>query len=258
LPLYLFRRNPALEVITYLDADLFFFSDPAPVLAELGDQSILMVGQRYPAERAHEMVDYGFYNVGLNSFRNDADGLACLSWWGERCLEWCYQRVEAGKFGDQKYLDDWPQRFRRVVVAQHAGIGLAHWNINEHMLTRQHGHVLVDGRPLVCYHFSCFRLINRIVYQPVINAKITITAQRYIYEPYVKAIGHATNIARSSQSASESCMAWQDVAWQVLEGDFELVGSTAWLPTFRVAFRKGHRLYHRIVRRIPLTLRYGL
>ncbi len=43
------------------------------------------------------------------------DGELVRSWWEERCLEWCYARFEDGKFGDQKYLDDWTSRFNKQV-----------------------------------------------------------------------------------------------------------------------------------------------
>ena len=74
------------------------------------------------------------YNVEWVTFRRDPDGLEALNWWHDRCIEWCYQRAEDGKMGDQKYLDDWLVRFERVHVVRHPGAGLAPWNVKAHRL----------------------------------------------------------------------------------------------------------------------------
>ena len=68
----------------------------------LNDRSVLIVEHRFPQGQG-DPASYGTYNVGILGFRNDAAGRACLQWWRERCLEWCYDRVEAGKYADQKY-----------------------------------------------------------------------------------------------------------------------------------------------------------
>jgi hypothetical protein len=39
-----------LPACTYLDADIYFFSDPAPLIDELGDGSILITEHRYTSE----------------------------------------------------------------------------------------------------------------------------------------------------------------------------------------------------------------
>ena len=129
LPLFVLRREAAVDAITYLDADLFFFSDPAAAVR--GDR--LQLGGNHPApfpggERA-AFERYGIFNVGWLTFRRNDAALACLTWWRERCLEWCFDREEPSRFADQKYLDDWPSRFEDVHVVRHKGANVASWNL---------------------------------------------------------------------------------------------------------------------------------
>jgi SAM-dependent methyltransferase len=158
--LFALEREPELDLITYLDADLMFFRDPAPIFEELGDDSVLIVPHRYaPQWQAWEETS-GTYNVQFLTFRRDERGLEALHWWHDRCIEWCYHRFEDGKLGDQKYLDDWTDRFDGVHVLQHQGGGLAPWNVANYELRNGDGSVLVDGVPLVFYHYHSLRLYS--------------------------------------------------------------------------------------------------
>ena len=149
---YLFDREPELRELTYIDADLLFVSSPEPIFEELGDDSVLIVPHRYAPQWAKQEETHGIYNVEWLTFRRDDRGIAVLDWWRERCIEWCYARAEDGKFGDQKYLDDWPARFEGVHVLRHPGGGLAPWNVPRHHLENQDGAITVDGYSLVFFH----------------------------------------------------------------------------------------------------------
>lgn len=185
-PLYVLRNNAEVDLVTYLDADLFFFSDPTPIYHEMDRGSVLIVEHRFPPRLQH-MKLYGTYNVGLVSFRRDERGLKCLEWWRERCIEWCYDRAEGGRFADQKYLDDWPSRFPGVVVLQHKGAGLAPWNLDNYSLAYHKGKLLVDSTVLIFYHFHGFKQINAWVYDPGSTAyalRGNNLVKRHLYEPY--------------------------------------------------------------------------
>src|SRR3989304_6037026 len=121
---------------------------------------------RHPEKLRHLEAAFGIYNVGLLTFGNDLRGKSCLQWWRDRCLEWCGDRPENGRFADQKYLDDWPGRFDGVVVLQHKGAGLAPWNHMNYMVRIQNGEIAVDGNPLIFYHFQGVRIINRRFFDP--------------------------------------------------------------------------------------------
>jgi len=193
-PLYLLGRHPEIDILTYLDADLYFFSGPEPVFREMGDASILIVGHRFP-ERLRYLEIHGIYNVGLLSFRNDAVARECLHWWRDRCLEWCGIQPEDGKFADQKYLDDWPERFPQTHVLQHKGAGLAPWNGMRYDIRAANGSILVDGEPLIFYHYHGLKFFHRRFYDPILLGRgygeMPHAALRLLYTPYVQALREA-------------------------------------------------------------------
>ena len=116
------------DLITYIDADIYFFNDPASIFKEIADYSIGIVEHRFSPQNEEKTI-HGIYNVGWLSFRRDENAIDCLNWWRRMCNEWCYVRLEEGRFADQKYLDIWPSRFKKVLVLQNRGVNIAPWNI---------------------------------------------------------------------------------------------------------------------------------
>ncbi len=194
LPLYILERNCEVDVITYVDADVFFFSDPRPIYAELGANSVLILPHRFPSHLRH-LERFGIFNVGLACFRRDSHGLQCLSWWRDRCIEWCYDRPENGRFADQKYLDDWPVRFPGVAVLEHKGAGLAPWNVGGYALHLNGGQVCVDGDRLVFFHFHGLQELHRWLYDPHLKryqVHADSVLRRHVYGPYIREL-HETH-----------------------------------------------------------------
>lgn len=196
LPLYILKHNPEVEVITYLDADLYFYADPAPIHEEFGDNSILIIEHRYGPGLAHLEEENGTYNVGWVSFRRDTEGLSCLRWWRERCLEWCYARKEDGKSADQKYLEEWPSRFGNVVVLQHKGAGMAPWNTHNYHVTVRDNHLMVDTASLIFYHFHGLAIHNQWIFAQYPGYGIPAKSARLIYPSYIRELRRAIAVVR--------------------------------------------------------------
>ncbi len=174
---------------TYIDADICFYSSPEPIFTEMGDNSILLTEHRYSPQYNKE-VKSGKYCVQFVTFRNDERGRKALTWWRDRCLEWCYDRYEDGKFGDQLYLDDWTERFEGVHVMQHHGGGLAAWNVQQYDFVENNGKisgkVLATGQQfdVIFYHYHYLRFFKggkielgrRVLAKSVLNI---------FYKPYI-------------------------------------------------------------------------
>jgi hypothetical protein len=191
LSLYMFETRKDLDEITYLDADLLFFSDPEQLFEEMGDASVLITPHRYAPEYAKHEIN-GIYNVQFMTFRRDDRGLEALRWWHDRCIEWCYYRMEDGKLGDQKYLDDWPERFEGVHVLDHKGGGLAPWNATQYDVDERDGRIFVDEVPLVFFHYHRVTLRNRgrHDWRPP-GYHVPRRTRRLVYRPYLAAVNEA-------------------------------------------------------------------
>lgn len=159
-PRWLLRAQPAIERLTYLDADMFFLASPAGIFAALDEAkaSVLITAHRFPSWLRH-YEQHGHFNVGLLVFANDDAGRGCLDTWREECLAWCHDRIEPGRYADQKYLDVWPERLGgRLLVLPDAGVNLAPWNwAGRRYECAADGVVRVDDAPVVLFHYARFR-----------------------------------------------------------------------------------------------------
>jgi hypothetical protein len=197
LLLHAFREQSQTELVTYLDADLLFFDDPELLFEEIGDASVCITPHRYAPAYAHQAIN-GIYCVQWVTFRRDDNGVRALQWWHDRCIEWCYYRLEDGKLGDQKYLDDWPERFEGVHVLRHKGGGLAPWNVSRYQLRRERDRVLVDEDPLVFFHYHRYtiRAAGGDDWQP---PGYPITPEQYdlLYRPYTSELEAAKQLVHT-------------------------------------------------------------
>ncbi|WP_052447403.1 glycosyltransferase [Clostridium polynesiense] len=129
--MYLLKTYKNIKSLIYLDGDLFFFSGVKPIFSELENTSVLLFPQR---DRDFVEDQFGKYQAGFIGFKNDANALTCLQWWREKCLEWCSsEQGLPDKWGDQKYLDSWPELFDGIKINSHQGINAAVWNAKNNL-----------------------------------------------------------------------------------------------------------------------------
>lgn len=189
LLLYLLSSRADLTTLIYVDADMWFFGDASVAVREMGDGSVLLVPHDYaPEYKSHETA--GIYNVGLMVFRHDEAALEALTWWRARCLEWCYDRHEDGKMGDQGYLNDWTERFSGIRVCAHAGLKAAPWNVSAYQAARDgQGNLTLAAKPLVCFHFHGLRFcVGSLAFLIGSHVGLTDAIKEAVYRPYLRTL----------------------------------------------------------------------
>lgn len=195
-------QNFRVDNCTYVDADLYFFSNPEVLIQEMFEAkcSIQIVEHRFPAYRVYKRTEKksGKYCVEFNTFLNNEEGRNVLSWWREQCFLCCTSDWRTGKFGDQKYLDVWQEKFSGVHTLQNHGGGVAPWNICRYIRkTERDGEIIFQDKTskkeydLVFYHFHDMSFLN----EEVIDINLFIRPGKpdekfvkLIYAPYIEAM----------------------------------------------------------------------
>jgi hypothetical protein len=208
--------NYRLSQVTYLDADLCFYHKPSILLDEFeqANASVLITEHRYTPIYDRSKVA-GIYCVQFVTFNADERGLKVLEWWQSRCLEWCYARFEDGKFGDQKYLDDWTTRFEGVHVLQHLGGGVAPWNVQQYELSNQHGQLYVNKFALVFYHFHGYKYYESGLHNLIVGYKLDDKVIAMLYQDYAKAILTVYQEIYSVDSTFSRGWSVRDLSWKL-------------------------------------------
>lgn len=200
-PRFVFETDSSVQRVTYLDADLWFRNHPKPIFEELNEsgKQVLITDHGYAPEYDQSATS-GQYCVQFMTF-NRSEAEVVRKWWENRCIEWCYARFEEGKFGDQKYLDEFPLRFDSLVhILNDKELALAPWNATRFPFGRS-----------VFYHFHALRILsnNKV---SIGQYKLTSNVISNIYEPYFKDLRAAIRQLESIR-----------VAWRVQSGDVFLI-----------------------------------
>lgn len=149
-PRFVFAADPEVHRVTYIDADIWFRRAPTQIFSEFdtSEKDVLITDHGYAPEYDQSATS-GQYCVQFMTFTRRG-GEPVRSWWENRCIEWCYARAENGKFGDQKYLDDWPERFPEIVhVLKNKELTLAPWNSTRYPYSSS-----------IFFHFHGLRIVN--------------------------------------------------------------------------------------------------
>jgi hypothetical protein len=190
-----------LESCAYVDADMYFYSNPERIWKEDPSASVFITLHNYSAPYDQSATS-GKFCVQFVGFKNNNEGMIVLKDWRGKCIEWCFNRVEDGKFGDQKYLDEWPGKFKGVHVVKDKTAGLAPWNIQQFKVKGEHFVIEKQSRKEidpVFFHFHGFKIFkDRLVSFTSSYYDIDKDARKYFYKPYAERLLATDDYLRKS------------------------------------------------------------
>lgn len=174
-PRFVFEQDSSIQRVTYIDADIWFRKSPDAIFSELDASRKHVLITEHAFSPAYDFSEpNGIYCVQFITFDRKG-GEAVRKWWEEKCIEWCYARVEDGKFGDQKYLEAWVRMFEDDVhVLRDKSLALGPWNASRFPFS--------EG---VFYHFHQLRIMasGRVLLG---NYPLPSPLIKYVYRPYLK------------------------------------------------------------------------
>lgn len=185
------------HICTYIDADMFFYKNPNCLIDEMlnAGKTVMIVPHRFSNENKC-LEKNGIYCVEFNTFVNEENSLKVLDQWRKDCLQ-CTSITDGIHFGDQKYLDDWPNNYPNTVhVCSHPGAGTAPWNISLYREADESTHTVFYKKdqvevPIIFHHFQ------HIIYESRDKVNVGVLARQknvdyklvdHLYVNYLKKI----------------------------------------------------------------------
>lgn len=181
------------KYFAHLDADLFFFSSPDGIFLENPEANLYLTHHRNARDFLQYYRSSGVFNTGFVGCKNSDVARKAVAGWEEQCLRECPVAADPTRklFGDQRYVESWPDDYDRVHIVRSSGVNAALWNIQNYTVSIKDEKIYIDDDPLVFYHFSGLTIISRnefnLNWYYYIKDKMVLN---HIYMPYVIALNY--------------------------------------------------------------------
>ncbi len=196
------------KICTYIDADMFFYSDPAVLVDEMTEREkeIQIVEHRFRDDfyGKESVRAAGRFCVEFNTFQNTNKSREILKEWKNSTIEFCSSvSSENSMLGDQCYLTEWPLKYDCINILSNPGGGIAPWNIDRyHIVEETDGNLIVsfDGKgyyKVIFFHFHNISYLDRDTVDISVfrhHLKIDHKTVEKIYIPYLKTIDAAKSM----------------------------------------------------------------
>lgn len=195
---YVMKVYKNTEYFAHIDSDLFFFSDPVEIIKEAPMSSLFLTDHNNSSNFLHTYETSGIYNTGFVCCKNDSTSNLAVEWWLDKCLEKCciVADVKEELYGDQRYVEKWPELFPNVHVVKTKGANVAQWNVGGFEVREEDGKVYINNDDLIFYHFSGLSIISKNEFNLSTFFAITDNPLNMIYMPYIKMLSrHVESIS---------------------------------------------------------------
>lgn len=159
---HLFNQEADVELVAYFDPDVLIYSPLKELENTLLQYDIVLTPHLtepitdgfIPTEK--HIFETGVFNLGFLALANRPEALKLIAWWSRKLETECWLDLSRGYFVDQLWMNIAPCLFDNVRIEKRPGYNAAHWNLHERMFSNENGHFLVNGLPLIFFHFSHF------------------------------------------------------------------------------------------------------
>ena len=175
LPTFVIKAYGKIERITYLDADLFFYRSPKIIINRfLKTNKNMLITDHAFATHFDQSHHSGKFCVQFITFRfPDAEPIR--KEWADLCIDWCYDKSEPGRYGDQKYLERLEQKYPDDIhVLEQKEFCQAPWN-----------HLRFSYSDAIFNHFQGLRIVSERVIE-FADYPIPKYTYDFIYIPYIQ------------------------------------------------------------------------
>jgi glycosyltransferase involved in cell wall biosynthesis len=159
------------QKLCYLDPDILLFNPLTTVFKALTTHNIVLTPHMMaPLQDGKEPSDLtimksGVYNLGFLGVRRDPQSMSLLKWWSDRLTFHCRVDIPGNMFTDQRWMDLAPVLVPNPFILRHPGYNVAYWNIAHRLVSKNHASEwIVDGKPLVFFHFSGIKPDERLTF----------------------------------------------------------------------------------------------